>query len=380
MSWITDTGVADKVFDCPTSENRGSASSSDYGYCAYLDNVAVADVLGPTNYLMTVDIAKPAANATFMRVDDIKRLHDEGAIGSFVDGHVELRKRLLPPPPVAGLNFWLAPDQGMITCAATTAAALPAVGDFPGWAAGTAVTALTSWTDQVGGRVLTPADAAKMDANTSVIANYQGTITTPPAATGVRSGMRVWDTASPGNTNNHRGYASTLTPVTIGTVFIVTDANDATAQFLVGWHNPRYTYPATSNGGTWTTGTYSGDLKLSAGKWSSDAGTSPFKPFNFNINGSASAWNPTMPTKAYTIISAQPGGPVQLPAYPYQVPNFTIGGLPDSGAGGVPYWNGTIGEVLIYDKLLRDADRAVVEAYLADKWGITVTVNAGWNP
>jgi len=36
-------------------------------------------------------------------------------------------------------------------------------------------------------------------------------------------------------------------------------------------------------------------------------------------------------------------------------------------------WNGQIAEVLVYDSALSTADREAVEAYLADKWGITLS-------
>jgi hypothetical protein len=52
------------------------------------------------------------------------------------------------------------------------------------------------------------------------------------------------------------------------------------------------------------------------------------------------------------------------------LPNMYIGG---TGTSYSEYWNGDIAEVIVYGRLLTDAERTQVEDYLAKKYGITLT-------
>ena len=52
------------------------------------------------------------------------------------------------------------------------------------------------------------------------------------------------------------------------------------------------------------------------------------------------------------------------------LPNMYLGG---TGTSYSEYWNGDIAEVIVYGRLLSDAERTQVEDYLAKKYGITLT-------
>jgi hypothetical protein len=52
--------------------------------------------------------------------------------------------------------------------------------------------------------------------------------------------------------------------------------------------------------------------------------------------------------------------------------NFTISGTGTAtGASSAAFFNGDVGEILIYNTALSDTDRAAMESYLMQKWGIT---------
>jgi hypothetical protein len=52
--------------------------------------------------------------------------------------------------------------------------------------------------------------------------------------------------------------------------------------------------------------------------------------------------------------------------------NFTISGSGSAtGASDSEFFNGDIGEIIIYNSALSNTDRAAVEAYLTSKWGST---------
>jgi hypothetical protein len=52
--------------------------------------------------------------------------------------------------------------------------------------------------------------------------------------------------------------------------------------------------------------------------------------------------------------------------------NFTMSGTGTAtGASSAAFFNGDIGEIIIYNSALSDADRGLVESYLASRWGIS---------
>jgi hypothetical protein len=55
------------------------------------------------------------------------------------------------------------------------------------------------------------------------------------------------------------------------------------------------------------------------------------------------------------------------------LPNMYIGG---TGTSYSEYWNGDIAEVIVYGRLLTDAERTEVEDYLAKKYGVALTRGA----
>ncbi|HEX3111588.1 MAG TPA: hypothetical protein VHU41_20980, partial [Thermoanaerobaculia bacterium] len=55
------------------------------------------------------------------------------------------------------------------------------------------------------------------------------------------------------------------------------------------------------------------------------------------------------------------------------LPNMYIGG---TGTSYSEYWNGDIAEVIVYGRILSDAERTQVEDYLAKKYGLTLTRTA----
>jgi prepilin-type N-terminal cleavage/methylation domain-containing protein len=56
----------------------------------------------------------------------------------------------------------------------------------------------------------------------------------------------------------------------------------------------------------------------------------------------------------------------------FNIQNIRIGARQSAGAVG-NFWNGYIGEIIIYDRGLSDFERGQVEQYLAKKWGIKLT-------
>lgn len=118
--WVAATGLAatPDVFDCPTTFNKGKANTPEYGMNAFLygldepnvkNRLALSKVDGPDKTELTTDLIYPTNQSEgawykdefhnpfpqtytvpgFASRSAAKR-HDQGAIVSFVDGHVAL--------------------------------------------------------------------------------------------------------------------------------------------------------------------------------------------------------------------------------------------------------------------------------------------------
>ncbi|HEY3376582.1 MAG TPA: prepilin-type N-terminal cleavage/methylation domain-containing protein, partial [Armatimonadota bacterium] len=92
--WNARLGIADKVYDCPSSELRGNAMTPDYAFNASLLDQALANFVSPSYMVVASDASAAAASNllpyTFTKPDvDLIARHAGGAICSFLDGHVE---------------------------------------------------------------------------------------------------------------------------------------------------------------------------------------------------------------------------------------------------------------------------------------------------
>jgi prepilin-type N-terminal cleavage/methylation domain-containing protein/prepilin-type processing-associated H-X9-DG protein len=123
--WLTSINVPDKMFDCPTSENRGNVSKPDYGYNATLDNMALGEIGSPSSLMLLAD-GGTASTATapfkpfaIYRISDLNRCHDSAAITAYVDGHVDIDKARWQLPVTTGLQCWIRGDLGVVADATT---------------------------------------------------------------------------------------------------------------------------------------------------------------------------------------------------------------------------------------------------------------------
>jgi prepilin-type N-terminal cleavage/methylation domain-containing protein/prepilin-type processing-associated H-X9-DG protein len=87
-SWIGSINVADKVYDCPTSEKKGNTSDPDYGYGWWLDSKALGDINQPESTVMLAD----AKTATLGGTTEAEQRHDGKVVYAFVDGHAAVVK------------------------------------------------------------------------------------------------------------------------------------------------------------------------------------------------------------------------------------------------------------------------------------------------
>ncbi|HEY3378427.1 MAG TPA: prepilin-type N-terminal cleavage/methylation domain-containing protein [Armatimonadota bacterium] len=93
--WTSALGsIADKVFDCPTSQTRGNSTAPAYAYNKYLLDLAMNDVSTPESTPVIGDAKTPNATAspayTWAIPDtDLDMRHDGNkVILGFLDGHV----------------------------------------------------------------------------------------------------------------------------------------------------------------------------------------------------------------------------------------------------------------------------------------------------
>ncbi|HEY3376039.1 MAG TPA: prepilin-type N-terminal cleavage/methylation domain-containing protein [Armatimonadota bacterium] len=87
-SWTTTINVPDKIFDCPTAENRGTSSNPDYGYGWWMDGKALSDFGAPDGIPMLADSATSVFHGPYAAA----LRHDGMACYAFVDGHVTAAK------------------------------------------------------------------------------------------------------------------------------------------------------------------------------------------------------------------------------------------------------------------------------------------------
>jgi prepilin-type N-terminal cleavage/methylation domain-containing protein/prepilin-type processing-associated H-X9-DG protein len=101
-TWTQDLaatyGVTGKVWDCPTSSNKGTESSPDYFYVggSFLSSRALGDITQPSETPMLGDLVKDAA-ASYIQDDNtndpsiaakmVEARHNNGAVFAYADGH-----------------------------------------------------------------------------------------------------------------------------------------------------------------------------------------------------------------------------------------------------------------------------------------------------
>jgi prepilin-type N-terminal cleavage/methylation domain-containing protein/prepilin-type processing-associated H-X9-DG protein len=120
-SWLTSINVPDKMYDCPTSENRGNISKPDYGYNAMCDNLALGDAGRTDQLILTADggttssATAPYVPFAIYRASDISLIHGAKAVISYADGHVETSNQR--PPVTDTLTLWVRADLGVLQSA-----------------------------------------------------------------------------------------------------------------------------------------------------------------------------------------------------------------------------------------------------------------------
>jgi prepilin-type N-terminal cleavage/methylation domain-containing protein/prepilin-type processing-associated H-X9-DG protein len=104
-TWVIDLsatyGISGKIWDCPTSDFKGSEANPDYFYFAgsFLSGVALGDVKDPVSTPMLGDLADAENNPPYINDQDtndvsiavtqIDARHNDGAVVSYIDGHVK---------------------------------------------------------------------------------------------------------------------------------------------------------------------------------------------------------------------------------------------------------------------------------------------------
>lgn len=80
------------VYDCPTSSWKGTVAAPDYGVNGYLYSMTLNDAKAPERTIATSDLIAGTAGASLRLLNGdvpIDPRHSDGAIFSFLDGHVE---------------------------------------------------------------------------------------------------------------------------------------------------------------------------------------------------------------------------------------------------------------------------------------------------
>jgi prepilin-type processing-associated H-X9-DG protein len=163
-TWIGALNVADKVYDCPTSEKKGNTSDPDYGYGWWLDSKALGDINQAESTVMLAD----AKGATLGGTTEADPRHDGKVVYAFVDGHAAVVKP-------SDLTHFFATDfasaAGMPSTAAvcvTDTANYPQIPNFQSFTTNTWMVTPA-----------TPAASAKGDVNSVTLANNTMTSTVP---------------------------------------------------------------------------------------------------------------------------------------------------------------------------------------------------------
>jgi prepilin-type N-terminal cleavage/methylation domain-containing protein/prepilin-type processing-associated H-X9-DG protein len=93
--WTSGLGsVADKVYDCPTSQTRGNSTAPCYSYNSCLFDLALGDIIAQESTPVIADGKPSVKNATWANPDaDLDIRHDSKIIVGFLDGHVECISR-----------------------------------------------------------------------------------------------------------------------------------------------------------------------------------------------------------------------------------------------------------------------------------------------
>jgi prepilin-type N-terminal cleavage/methylation domain-containing protein/prepilin-type processing-associated H-X9-DG protein len=101
-TWKSDLSqVSGKVWDCPTSEAKGSATVADYGYAWWVDGLTLAD-------FPKTDVVPVIGDSETDRLpgsDTGDWRHDGGAIYGYLDGHVAMRKKDAAPTTFLANDF-----------------------------------------------------------------------------------------------------------------------------------------------------------------------------------------------------------------------------------------------------------------------------------
>ncbi|HEY3379529.1 MAG TPA: prepilin-type N-terminal cleavage/methylation domain-containing protein, partial [Armatimonadota bacterium] len=90
-NWISSLNLADKVFDCPTSQTRGNSTTPSYGYNAWVSGMSLGDIGQSYDQMLTCDCNPNQSSITFVD-DGIALRHDGAVIASYLDGHVAMSK------------------------------------------------------------------------------------------------------------------------------------------------------------------------------------------------------------------------------------------------------------------------------------------------
>jgi prepilin-type N-terminal cleavage/methylation domain-containing protein/prepilin-type processing-associated H-X9-DG protein len=333
--WITamgGEGLADKIWNCPTSQNKGSAVSPDYIYCNAAAGCALADLVGPTTIPLTTD-GSHKANASDGTLDnigyaltDVDLRHSDKAVVSFVDGH----------------------------CEVTIPEMLPVRGNLVSWFLPSAVPKMLDWY-----RVPTWVNSCDAGLNAS-----QTTAANQPYYIGNKNASAI-----NGNTVLYLSSCYMDTPPSGAfnspavSVFAVVklQVNDGGQHIPVCAQQPGGTGPCwyiMTNATTWrmiaiTGGTYAG-------------GVSPTNSITTNptvVAGRIGGKNVDV------FVNSVKGSTATMSAqYSTNAPSLQIGrGYQNSSNY---YCNGYYGDILVYNRALSDNEHSWVSLYLQKKWGV----------
>jgi prepilin-type N-terminal cleavage/methylation domain-containing protein/prepilin-type processing-associated H-X9-DG protein len=160
-TWIGALNVADKVYDCPTSEKKGNSSDPDYGYGWWLDSKALGDINQAESTVMLAD----AKTATLNGTTEADPRHDGKVVYAFVDGHAAVVK------PSELTHFFATNFNSAAGIPTTAAICATNYANAPNFQSFTTNTWMVS--------PATPAAGAKGDLNSVTLANNTMTSTAP---------------------------------------------------------------------------------------------------------------------------------------------------------------------------------------------------------
>jgi prepilin-type N-terminal cleavage/methylation domain-containing protein/prepilin-type processing-associated H-X9-DG protein len=91
-NWISSLNLADKVYDCPTSQTRGNSTTPSYGYNAWVSGMSLGDIGQSLDQMLTCDCTPNQSTITFVDDGSVALRHDGAVIASYLDGHVAASK------------------------------------------------------------------------------------------------------------------------------------------------------------------------------------------------------------------------------------------------------------------------------------------------